>query len=437
MIKIFRNIFLFTLLATVGSATAQNTSTSPYSQFGLGDLKGSVLPQTRSMGGISMGIRKPGMYDNVNLANPASYSSFLLTTFDIGASMDFRKLSKTGISGKRQFNSTLSHITFGIPVSRSAAISFGLVPYSDLGYQYKNTAMVDTSEVEYVYGGEGGISKAYFGYGLSISKNLSIGFNVAYLFGSLKQNRAIQFKSDEYPSGYDPRAFHSRTEYQHSVGGLSYDYGLQYSANIGDETKLVLGYAGNSGNDLGSRRSIVTTRYRKNLLGDDLSTADSTFYEDGAKTSINMPLTHTVGFVLEKTNSWLIGADMSFSKWSDYREGGVDPGLNDSFGVAVGGQFTPDASSISNYLELVDYRLGFKYDKTFIFINNTDIKQHALTFGFGFPLPSNRSSFYKINLSAEVGKRGTLKNNLVSDRFVNINLGFTLNDKWFQKTYIE
>ena len=62
-----------------------------------------------------------------------------------------------------------------------------------------------------------------------------------------------------------------------------------------------------------------------------------------------------------------------------------------------------------------------------------DIKQMAFTFGFGFPLPSNRSSFYKINLSAEVGQLGTHANDLVRERFVNIHLGFTMNDRWFVK----
>jgi len=86
---------------------------------------------------------------------------------------------------------------------------------------------------------------------------------------------------------------------------------------------------------------------------------------------------------------------------------------------------------------LVDYRFGVKYDKTFVQIGNNDINQYAMTFGFGFPLPRNRSSFYKINLSAELGQRGTEKNNLVRDRYLGLHLGFTLNDKWFQKSYIE
>jgi hypothetical protein len=82
MIKVLKNIFFYYLLFISISATAQITSSSPYSQFGLGDLSGSLLPQNRAMGGLSMGIRKPGLYDNVNLANPASYSTFELTVYE-------------------------------------------------------------------------------------------------------------------------------------------------------------------------------------------------------------------------------------------------------------------------------------------------------------------------------------------------------------------
>jgi len=431
MIKILKNIFLLFLLSISLSSTAQITSSSPYSQFGLGDLSGSLLPQNRAMGGLSMGIRKPGLYDNINLANPASYSTLELTTFDVGASMDIRQLSKAGVSGKRQLNSTLSHIAFGVPVNKFSAVSFGLIPYSDLGYQFMNAGLVDTSKVNYIYGGEGGMSKAYLGYGFKINKNLSLGFNFAYLFGSLKQTRAFEFVNEA------TTAFNSRTQYSNSVGGLSYDYALQYTGEINTKTKFILGYSGNSGHSLNSKSNIVTTRYRKDANGDELAAADSTYFSEGAKTKITMPLTHTAGFAFEKTNSWLFGADVTYSRWSDYREGSTNPGLNDSYGLIVGGQFTPDPNSVSSYFKLMDYRLGVKYDKTFVKIGNNDINQYALNFGFGFPLPRNRSSFYKINLAAEVGQRGTEKNNLVRDRYINIHLGFTLNDKWFQKTYID
>ena len=431
MIKKFNSIFLCLLLATLLPAMAQITSSSPYSQFGLGDLKGSFLPQNRGMAGLSQGVRKPSLYDNINLANPASYSTLQLTTFDVGASMDIRELSKTGITGKKQFNSTLSHITFGVPVNRFSAVSFGLLPYTDLGYKFSNSGLVDTNKVNYIYAGEGGVSKAYLGYGFKLGKNFSFGFNMAYLFGNLTQSRAFEFANEL------TTVFNSRTQYSNAVGGLSFDYGLQYSKDLNSESKFIFGYTGNAGGNINSKNNIVTTRYRKDVLGNELATADSTFFAEGAKTKIKMPISHSAGFAFEKTNSWLIGADINYSRWSDFREGNSNPGLNDSYGIIVGGQITPDANSVSGYYKLIDYRLGFKYDKTFVQVGNNDINQYAVTFGFGFPLPRNRSSFYKINLSTEVGNRGTLANNLVRDRYVNIHLGFTLNDKWFQKSYIE
>src|SRR5690606_30988400 len=134
---------------------------------------------------------------------------------------------------------------------------------------------------------------------------------------------------------------------------------------------------------------------------------DSTEYIEGAVASIKMPMTHRVGISINKGTDWLIGADVYQSKWSDLTIGGASQELKDRMGVAIGAQYTPDITSLS-YLKLVDYRVGFRYDKTQVQIDNQDINEMALTLGFGFPLPSTRgSTFHKINLSAELGQRGT------------------------------
>jgi len=36
-----------------------------------------------------------------------------------------------------------------------------------------------------------------------------------------------------------------------------------------------------------------------------------------------------------------------------------------------------------------------------------------------------------VNLAVEVGQRGTLLNNLVRENYLNFNLSFTYNDRWF------
>ncbi|NEU10312.1 hypothetical protein GZH53_18455 [Flavihumibacter sp. R14] len=424
MIKIFKNIAFAAFLLSTVSATAQNTSSSPYSQFGLGELRSLLLPQNKATG-LSNGFRKPGPYSNINLSNPASYSAIQLTTFDIGLTTDLRQLSKGDIS-ENSFNATLNHLAIGVPVNAKSAISFGLLPVSLTGYEYKNSGTVAGSKVDYIYSGDGGLSKAYLGYGFGIGKNLNFGFNAGYLFGNIKHKRSAEFPEDL-------GALNSRIEEGKSVSGLSFDYGLQYEGNLSKTTKLVIGYSGNAGSDLTSKNVTTTTRYTKDFsVGNESPALDTTFTEGETK-KLHLPLSHSFGFAFQKTDYWLVGADVSYARWSDFRSGTDDPGLNDTYGFAVGGQFTPDPTSVSNYFKLVEYRFGFKYDKTYVNINNYDIDQYGLTFGLGLPLQSNRSTFYRVNFAAEIGQRGTLENNLIRERYLNLTLGFTMNDRWFIK----
>jgi hypothetical protein len=426
MIKVFKNIALVVFLFSTVSTSAQNTSSSPYSQFGLGDLKNSLLPQNKAIGGLSNGFRKPGPYSNINLANPASYSAIQLTTFDIGATTDLRQLSKTGVS-ENSFNAILSHITIGVPVSPKSALSFGILPFSQTGYQYKNSGTVGGSKVDYIYSGDGGLSKAYLGYGFGLGKNLNIGFNAAYIFGNIKQNRSTEFPEDL-------GALNSRTTESDNISGLSFDYGIQYEGNLSKTTKLVIGYSGNNGNHLKARNMTVTTRYLKDFAqGNESPALDSTFFSEGDSRKLDLPVSHSLGFAFQKTDYWMVGADVSYAKWSAFRSGAANPGLNDTYGVAVGGQFTPDPTAVSNYFKLVEYRLGFKYDKTYVKINDNDINQYGLTLGLGLPLQSSRTTFYRVNFAAEIGQRGTLENSLIRERYVNLTLGFTMNDRWFIK----
>ncbi len=79
--------------------------------------------------------------------------------------------------------------------------------------------------------------------------------------------------------------------------------------------------------------------------------------------------------------------------------------------------------------------MGFAYDKTYIQMNNQDVKQMAVTLGLGLPLSNlERGVFYKMNVTAELGKRGSISNGLLQERYLNFHLAFTLNDsRWFQR----
>lgn len=428
MINLYKNIFLAVgLLASIKSF-AQSSTNSPYSQYNLGQLSESLLPQNRSLGGIAAGLRKPGTYNNVNLANPASYSAVRITTFDIGLFANATSLSKGGAK-ENSFTGELNHLVFAVPVTKTSALSFGLLPYSTMGFKSRVSGKIlDTIDIDKVHNGKGGVSKAYLGYAVQIGKHFSIGANGSYLFGKLERNRDTEFPND-------PTFINSRNQVKQSIGGLSFDYGLQYFTNISKKHKLTLGYSGTAGSNVNLNTTLVSARYTIDASGNENIALDSTYFSEKASQKLKLPTTHRVGFVLEETNKWLVGADLTLGQWSEYREGSTNPNLPNTIGVAVGAQITPDITAVGSYLKLVDYRFGVKYDKLYINneINNKDINQYALSFGLGLPLPSNRSTFYKINLGVELGQRGTTENNLVRDRFANIYLGFTLNDRWFQR----
>lgn len=433
MIKFFKVLFIVTCLTCSVTAFSQTSTSSPYSQYGLGNLQETILPQYRGMGGISAGMRNVGsVYSNINLANPASYAGIQLTTFDIGAGGIISQMSRANLS-RSSFNATLSHVLIAVPMTPKAAFSFGIVPYSDLGYQFKISEKIanDTTDVDYIYSGDGGMSKAYIGAGTSLGKHLSVGFNAGYLFGKLNRNSSTEFPNTT-------AALNSRVLKSNSLRGFNLDFGAQFFTNLSSKTILTIGYSGTAGSKLNASVNTVATHYGKDFTsGNESSAIDTVIYNQGTKYKVTMPVTHTIGFSVSASNKWLVGADYSMSNWSAYREGNTNPGLQNSSRLAVGAQLTPNINAISNYFSLVDYRVGFKHNKTYVTINNTDITQNSLTLGLGLPLPANRSTFYKINFSAEIGQRGTLSNDLVRERFVNLNLGFLLNDKWFYRPKLD
>jgi hypothetical protein len=448
MIKYIRFFFTFLLAAIVIDASAQSTATtsSPYSRFGLGDINDQLLPQNIGMGGIATAINSIGGYNSINVINPASYGKINYTTIDAGLFSNMVTFSKDGFANQKNANTSFSHVTFAIPVSKHSALSFGMLPYSQLGYNYKQalpkgfgtsptpsgTANVDTNAVNYLYSGEGGLTKAYLGYGFGIGKHLLIGANVSYIFGDLKQDQ-----STEIPLLFG--TLNSRIEQDNHVRGLNYDYGIQYSFDFSATKHLILGYSASANSKLNVQNSYIVSQYTRDASGNENVPVDSLVNTQSANAKIQLPQINHFGISFQKEGSFIIGADYTMGKWSALTIAGTNAGLQDSKTFNLGGQITPNSNALNNYFALMDYRLGIIYEETYLNISNTNIKRYAATFGLGIPLPHDRASsaFYKINFSAEVGKRGAPTNGLIQENYVNFHLGFTLNDRWFQRYKFE
>ena len=80
-------VFLLIIISSffVQFSISQNNTNSPYTRFGFGELSDANSGEQRAMGGVSIGARSN---QNINVVNPASYSSVDTMTFmfDVGVS---------------------------------------------------------------------------------------------------------------------------------------------------------------------------------------------------------------------------------------------------------------------------------------------------------------------------------------------------------------
>lgn len=443
MIKFTRLLFTFLFAVIVLDASAQSTATtsSPYSRYGIGDVSDQLLPQNIGMGGISTATNVIGGYNSINVLNPAAYGKINLTTIDIGGAADILTLSKAGYPDQRNTSARLSHLLFAFPVTKTSAMSFGLLPYSQVGYSYKQTysrpnpnptSPADTNAVAVTSSGEGSLSKAYLGYGVTLFKHLSIGANFSYIFGSIKNDQ-----STEIPGLYG--VLNSRSELDDHVKGVNFDYGAQYTIDFSETKRMVLGYSGSAGSKLNVTTNYIISQYTRDATGNENNPADSLVNQQNQSGKIQLPQINRFGISYVSEGKFMVGADYTMGKWSNLSIAGTNAGLQDSKMINVGGQWTPNINALNNFFALIDYRLGFIYEQTYLNINDINIKRYAATFGLGIPLPHDRASsaFYKINFSAEVGQRGRLTQQLVKENYINFHIGFLLNDRWFQRFKFE
>ncbi len=446
MIKYTRSFITFLLVAIAFGATAQTsqttaTTSSPYSMYGLGDISPALLPQNIGMGGIATAINRISGYNNINPFNPASYGLINYTTLDAGMYASLSSFSQQQPGGGPVQNSSLNtnfrlaHVTFAMPITRHSAMSFGLLPYSSMGYNNINpkanfgtNSPVDTNAVNYIYSGNGGISKLYLGYGYNIGKHFLIGANIGYLFGNLQQ-----YSSSEVPNLFG--TLNTRAETDNNVHGVTYDYGAQYSFDFGENNQkhLVLGYSGSAGNKVSTTQTYVVSQYTYSSTGDENPASDTLINQAGTHGKVQLPQINHFGVSFQNEGRFIVGADYTMGHWSSLSINGVNQGFQDSKTINIGGQYTPDINSLHSVLLRTDYRLGFIYDQSYLSLNNVNITTKAITFGVGLPLAPNNSTFYKINFAAEYGQRGTLQSGLVKENFLTLHLAFTVNDRWFQR----
>lgn len=418
-----KKIVFIILCLVVVTTYGQNSSVSPYSYHGIGDIRAQSTVENQSMGGLSM------YTDSIhtNLKNPAAYGKLRLVNYTIAGGHS--EIRMTDFTASQQTSVTsLEYIAIGIPLTPKLGIGIGVLPYTSMGYNtFSDNISARQDTIANQYGGEGGLNKVFLSAGYEITKNFHLGATVNYSFGSL------EYRSVQNIAGVQYGVINTKFS---QIKGFDFNYAATYTPKIKGRYTLFSSITVNTQANLVSQNEETLGSF-STITGEVIEGRDVNLDAQNLKnTELKIPTTTTLGLGFGRDKRWFLGAEYSLQGLSSFRNEFVDQNniiYEDATTIAIGGYIVPDYASFTSYAKRVNYRFGGRYENTGMIINGKEINDYGITFGLGFPLGSG---FDNINLGLTYGIRGTATANLVEESYFKVNIGLSFNDKWFQKRKI-
>lgn len=415
------------IVATINGAWAQGGTKSPYSQFGIGVLSDQSQSMNRGMNGVGYALREHNM---VNTLNPASYSGVdsLTMLFDMGLSGQMTNF-KEGNVRRNASTANFEYVTGSFRVRKNVGVAFGVLPFSNVGYDYSATTRdASTGTLTQNYTGNGGLHQLFLGAGWRIFKPLSIGVNASYLWGSIDRSVTPSASS----------ASNTLTKkYATTINSYKLDFGLQWQQSIGKADNLTIGAIVGLGHNLKNEAEMSIS---------SLNSQSSTTYADTVKIAdaMALPMSFGIGVAYNKGGNLIMTADYTLEKWGDTDFPGTLSGagyqkmsglLTDRMKVNVGADWLPNPMG-RKFMDHVHYRVGAGYATPYYKINGQDgPKELSISAGVGIPILNSYNNRSLLNISAQWAHASAT--NFITENTFRINIGVTFNERWFMKWKVD
>ena len=419
-----KDIIVIAILFISTLSFSQTTNSSPYSLFGIGDQANLKTVEEIAMG--QMGGALNSEYQ-LSFTNPASYGSLNYTTYVFSGGNKTNYIDD-GQSNQTSSAAALSYIALGIPIRGNQGVVMGLQLNTAVGYSLIDQTFDNEGTLTQIdsYFGNGGTNRVFLGYGYRFPFNLSLGAELAYVFGNIDKNVLNRRNNIQLAT---------RNLTDSNVKGTSLKIGAHYETKISEDLSLKFGLAADLESTLKEKGtdqlySVVNVEDGSGFPVDTLSSSQFS-------STITSPLKTAISAGIGENNKWFVGAEYTFQNPLEFTGGiyeDIDFYRYDKFtNISIGGFYTPKINSLGNYFQRVTYRAGFNFQQTGLVVNETEINEYGISFGVSLPMGLKISN---VNLGIELGKRGTTDNNLIEEEFFNFRLSLSLNDKWFRKQKI-
>jgi hypothetical protein len=378
------------------------------------------------MGGTGTALR-----DNFSIyfTNPASYNSLDTNSFVFDFGIDYGiDLLSDGTNKHTSKDLNFSHLMLGFPIAKGFGVAAGIVTFSNGYYKISDEVLEGdpdydpvTGEYSSYHAGEGGFTNFFIGSGINITKNISAGINMTFLFGSVK--RSNEFIFSDYSS-----VFHDTKSESLRLAGMNLDYGIQYNATIFKDYFLTAGASLNTGKHYKSTWESLSVRFNA------YSTTDTLDYIVDNSTKAYLPGTMRLGLSFGKKNKFVAGLDYASTKWSESVIHGADGYLADTRSILFGAEYIPDKFSNYSFLKRVEYRIGGHVEDNYLILNGEQVKEFGVSLGLGIPMPRlsrslSKTNFY-IDYTRKTGPSGSL---IHKENYITMGVSLNFYDFWFIK----
>ena len=417
------------LLGFATSAMAQGRDDgSLYSRYGVGELRSFASSKVQAMGG---GGTAMWSFNYTNFGNPAAWSRQVLVRASAAMRFDGIRSHDAANNGKELLTGSFSALQFGVPLwAGRVGMGFSFDPYSRVNYEVTTHGDLQTdpgneepTPYRINYEGSGGLQLLRAGVGVRPASWFSLGMSADFIFGITEESRRTTF--DSVILAETNLATSTRLHGVTATGGAIVSVSTPLSS--GDELTV------------GGSVTLPTT-----LSGNRARTLGESLNRDtlGAQITGNMtlPVSARAGVAYYMQNRWTFTADARYEPWTNFESNlavpGYTPGginnMRDRIRYSGGIEVLPAGASVQEpYYARVAYRIGYYHDESYVSpISGANITTEAFTGGLSLPALFAGT---RLDLTFEVGSRGSQTGVLVRDRFVSVSATLNVGERWFVK----
>lgn len=394
---------------------------SPYTVLGVGEQPLNATINNQGMG--MLGVANPAL-NYVNFGNPALLTYNSIFGFDLAGYYESRTLAKDEAT-ETHTTGNFHHMVMALPIKRNKwTMAFGVNPFSTINHQIRGENQIEGTNTLFIndLSFRGGLNEVFLSQGVRIGKYVNLGAKASYIFGNRNETNETFLISDEVALADITTRYLQRQSYS----DLMWSGGFAVVVPTGNRKQLNIGGTYRHQSRIQGKDFTKLEQFRST----DLITITADTILNDVPGSLLLPSQWVFGLSYGQLDKYRVLMEYRTSNWGQFENTlQAQSNLARSNAITIGAQYTPDYTSINNYLNLMTFRVGFSLENTPFTVNGEQIDEAAIHFGLTAPLRYN-----SLNVGFKFGNRGSLSNNLIRENFFRISLGISVGDEsWFYR----